>query len=150
MEINNMVSCGTFSISGARTKSITANLSGETPETSQTESESIWREMALKYDLHSITTEQTEKLSQELYNAGEISLFDHAILSFDPDRFSCGSGFLTQADGTGHRDLLSEYEARIDLDEKTGNSQALVNHKRILEYLARLDEAESNLVYITA
>ena len=102
--------------------------------------------MASKYDVRDITTEETSNLSQELYNAGEISLLDHAILSFDPSHIPYGTGFLTQADSTGHRDLISEYETRIDMDKKM--SQSLVNNERVLEYLERLDAAKGNPIHI--
>lgn len=78
--------------------------------------------MASKYDVRNITTEETADLSQQLYDAGEISLLDHAILSFDPDHIPYGSGFLTQEDTTGHRDLILEYEARIRMDQKMGKT----------------------------
>ena len=150
MEINNIVSAEIFSIGHPQTKSNTAKFSFEVSETNQIEPESIWRKMASKYDVRNITTEETANLSQELYNAGEISLLDHAILSFNPSHIPYGSGFLTQADSTGHRDLISEYETRIDMDKKMGNSQSLVNNERVLEYLERLDAAKGNPIHITA
>ena len=150
MEINNIVSAEIFSIGHPQTKSNTAKFSFEVSETNQIEPESIWRKMASKYDIRDITTEETSNLSQELYNAGEISLLDHAILSFNPSHIPYGSGFLTQADSTGHRDLISEYETRIDMDKKMGNSQSLVNNERVLEYLERLDAAKGKPIHITA
>jgi hypothetical protein len=150
VEIKNTVSAGIISIGHPQTKSNTAKSSFESSETNQIEPESIWRKMASKYDVRSITIEETANLSQELYNAGEISLRDHAILSFDPDRIPHGTGFLTQADSTGHRDLISEYETRIDMDKKMGNSLNLVNNERVLEYLERLDAAKGNPIHITA
>lgn len=150
MEINNTVSLRMSSIARTQTKYITEQPPFNNSETSPMESESVWRKMASKYDVRSIATEETANLSQELYDAGEISLLDHAILSFDPDRIPHGTGFLTQGDGAGHRDLILEYEARIDLDKKMGNSQNLANNKRVLEYLKRLDGAEGKPVHIWA
>ena len=149
MEINNIVSAGIFSTGHPQTKSNTAKSSFEVSETNQIELESIWRKMASKYDVRNISTEETTILSQELYNAGEISLFDHAILSFDPTLIPYGTGFLTQADSTGHRDLIVEYETRIDMDKKMSNSQSLVNNERVLEYLERLDAAKRNPIHST-
>jgi len=151
MEINDIVAAGISSIGHAQTKNITGKPSFEISETKQIEPESIWRKIASKYDVRSITTEETANLSQELYNAGELSLLDHAILSFDPDHnIPYGTGFLTQADSTGHRDLISEYETRIDIDKKMGNSQSLVNNERVLEYLERLNGAKGNPIHIKA
>jgi hypothetical protein len=151
MEIDNIVSAGLVSIGRPQTKSDTAKSSFGVSGTNQIEPESIWQKIASKYDVRSITTEETANLSQELYDAGEISLLDHAILSFDPDHnIPYGTGFLTQADSTGHRDLILEYEARIDMNNKMGNSQSLVNNERVLEYIERLDAAKNNPIHITA
>ncbi len=151
MEINYIVPAGISSMGLSQTKRNTTKSSFGVSETNQIEPESIWRRMASKYDVRRITTEETANLSQELYNAGEISLLDHAVLSFDPDRnIPYGTGFLTQADSTGHRDLILEYEARIDLDKKMGNSQSFSNNERILEYLERLDAAKKNPIHIAA
>lgn len=151
MEITNIISAGITSMDHPQTKSNIAKSSFGVSGTNQIEPESIWRKMALKYDVRSITTEETASLSQELYDAGEISLFDHALLSFDPDHsVPYGTGFLTQSDSTGHRDLILEYANRIDMDKKMGNSQSLINNERVLEYLKRLDAAKNNPIHITA
>jgi hypothetical protein len=150
MEINNIVTSGIFSVNYARIKGNDSKSSLEISETNQIEPESIWREIASKYDVHSITAGETADLSQELYNAGEISLFDHAILSFDPSRIPYGTGFLTPADSTGHRDLIAEYEDRIYLDKKMSSGQNIVNDERVLEYLKRIDAAKGNPVHVTA
>ena len=150
MEISNIVSAGISSAGRSPTKNINAQPAVRSSATPSIEPESIWRKMASKYDVRRITTQETASLSQELYKAGEISLLDHAVLSFDPDRIADGTGFLTRADSTGHRDLILEYETRIDLDKKMGNSQNLVNNERILEYLERLDGAKGNPIHIKA
>lgn len=150
MEINNIVSAGIVSVGRPQAKSNASKSSFEASETNQIEPESIWREMALKYDVRNITTEETADLSQKLYESGEISLLDHAILSFDPSHIPYGTGFLTQKDSTGHRDLILEYETRINMDKKMGNSQSLVNDERVLEYIERLDAAKGDPIHITA
>jgi hypothetical protein len=150
MEINSIVSSGLSSISCDKTRSLAAKSSSGIPETNRMESESVWRKTASKYDVRNITAGETEKLSQELYDAGEISLLDHAILSFDPSRSPYGTGFQTPADGTGRRDLVSEYEARVNMDRKMGDSRNLVNDERVLGYLERLDAAKGNPVHVTA
>lgn len=147
MEINN-VSVRTASSYLPQIKSNTAI---EGAKANRTEPESIWRKLASKYDVHSITMEETANLSQELYDAGEISLLDHAILSFNPDlKLPYGTGFLTQADNKGNHDLISEYENRIEINKKMGNRQSLVNNERVLEYLERLATAKKAPINITA
>ncbi len=151
MEIINIVPAGIASMGLSQTKSNATKSSFGVSETNQIEPVSIWRKIASKYDVRSISTEETANLSQELYDAGEISLLDHAVLSFDPDHnIPYGTGFLTQADSTGHRDLISEYETRIDMDKKMSNSRSLVNNERVLEYLERLDAAKKAPIHIVA
>ncbi len=150
MEINNIVSAEIFSIGHPQRKSNIAKSSVEVLEIDQIKPESIWRKMASKYDVRNITTEETANLSQELYDTGEISLLNHAKLSFNPSFIPYGNGFLTQADSTGRRDLILEYETQIDMDKKMGNSQSLVNDERIFEYLERVDAVRGNPIHITA
>lgn len=150
MEINNIVSAGLVSVDYPQIKNDKAKPSSEVSETNKIDTESIWHKIAAKYDVRNITTEETGNLSQELYDAGEISLFDHAILSFDPDHFvQSGTGFLTKADSTGHRDLISEYEARIEMDKKMNDTKNIVNNERILGYLHRLEAAKKQPIHIT-
>ena len=151
MEISNIVSVEIAPAGLSQTKNSAVRPPSGISETNRTEPESIWRIIASKYDVRSITAEETADLSQKLYDAGEISLLDHAILSFDPDHnIPYGTGFLTQADSMGHRDLITEYQARIDLDNKTGNRKNIVNNGRVLSYLERLDAARKAPIHITA
>jgi len=133
MEINNSSLNGIYSIAYSPTKHTAAKSSSDSAKAAQREPESIWRKMVSQYNVRSITIEETARLSQELYNAGEISLGDHAILSLDPSRIPNGSGFLGQADSSGHRDLIAECEARIDMDKKTGNSQSVAHNEGFLD-----------------
>ncbi|MBW2605428.1 MAG: hypothetical protein JRE28_14140 [Deltaproteobacteria bacterium] len=149
MEINNNIFTGISSVAYSQTKNTGAKPSFEIPKATQIEPESIWCKMASTYDVRSMTIEETAHLSQELYDAGEISLSDHAILSFDPSLIPYGTGFLTPADSAGHRNLISEYEARIDMNKKMGDSKSRVHNERVLEYLERLDVAGRNPVRIT-
>ena len=150
MAINNIVSAEIFSIGHPQRKSNIAKSSVEVLEIDQIKPESIWRKMASKYDVRNITTEEIAILSQELYDAGGISLLNHAKLSFDPSLIPYGNGFLTQADSTGHRDLILEYETQIDMDKKMGNNQSLVNNKQVFESLKRLDADRGNPIHIIA
>ena len=149
MEINSAYSLGISFIGNAQTKSISTRSSDEVSQTNKTEPDSIWRKIASKYDVRSITPEETTKLSRELYEAGEISFLDHVILSFPPIRLPEGTSLLTQEDSTGHIDLISEYEARIGMNRKMGDSQSIANHERILGYLERLVAAKGKPINIT-
>ena len=65
---------------------------------------------AQNYNVHSMSLDATISMSQELYDSGNISLMDHAILSFDPGRISGGSTMLTTPDQNGNYDLISEFK----------------------------------------
>jgi hypothetical protein len=107
--------------------------------------ETLWSKLASQYNVRSMTAEETASLSQELYNAGELSLFDHALLSFDPHRVSLSGKTVPD----GRRDLIAQYEARVDLDQRTGNHRNLANDERILGCLKRL-EAGRGPIHLTA
>lgn len=148
MEINSAITSGLAPVAYAKTKGNTAGTAGELTETRQTTSDSIWHQMASQYDVRHITGMETAELSQYLYDAGEISLLDHATLSFNPNHGPSGSGFLTPETSIGHRDLISEYEARIQMDNKAGNDKNLVSNERIFEYLGRLDAAKNSPIHV--
>jgi len=149
MEINRTASAVIFPAASLPTKNLPVKSSSETSRGNPIEAESIWQKMASAYNVRHITAEETADLSQSLYDAGEISLLDHAILSFDPSRIPYGTGFLTEGDNTGHHDLISEYETRMNMDQKTGNRQNLVHDQRVYEYLKRLDAAGESHICIT-
>lgn len=141
MEISNRVSFRMDSTNLIQAKSNTGKNS--VGSTTEIEPGDVWHKVGLKYDIHNITTEETASLSQELYDAGEISLFDHAILSFDPDHnLPYGTGFLTKADNSGRRDLILEYKKIIAMDKNQGDSQSLAHDERIFGYLERLESAK--------
>lgn len=149
MEINRTASAVIFSAAPLPAKNLAVKSCSETSPGNPIEAESIWQKMASAYDVRHITTEETADLSQSLYDAGEISLLDHALLSFDPSRIPYGTGFLTEGDNAGHHDLISEYETRMNMDQETGSKQNLVHDQRIYEYLKRLDAVRESHICIT-
>lgn len=94
---------------------------------------------AQNYNVHSMSLDATISMSQELYDSGNISLKDHAILSFDPSHISGGSSMLTIPDRNGNYDLISEFKSRMELNKKTGDTQSLQNNKQVLDILVKLD-----------
>ena len=141
-----MVSTAYGMTGNSSTTASTSTTKGETKET-----ESIWRRMAAKYNVRDITPEETAEMSLALYEVGAISFTDHALLSFDPDhnQLPGGSGYLTEADINGRRDMISEYEARIELARKMGDdSRSLANMEKILDYLSTLDAARGKPINI--
>ncbi|MCP3940957.1 MAG: hypothetical protein GY710_05685 [Desulfobacteraceae bacterium] len=91
-------------------------------------------------------------MSLELYNAGEISLMDHAQITFKGammDKF--GDTFLTKTDSDGRRDMIAEFEAKVAMDKSpTGNSLSIPGDLRILQHLERLDAARRGPIHVTA
>lgn len=101
---------------------------------------------AQNYNVHSMSLDATVSLSQELYDSGNISLKEHAILSFDPSQMGVGSAMLTAPDNNGNYDLISEFEARMEMNKKLGDTQSLQNNKQVLEVLVKLDALHSGPV----
>lgn len=103
---------------------------------------------AQNYNVHSMSLGATIAMSQELYDSGNISLKDHAILSFDPSHISGGSSMLTTPDRNGNYDLISEFKSRMELNKKLGDTQSLQNNKQVLDILVKLDALHSGPVDI--
>ena len=105
-------------------------------------SEAIWQQLGREYNIHNISHQERAELSQKLYDAGEITLLDHAMLSFDGDNGQLpGISFLTEPNGEGKFDLVDEYNARIEQDKLMNNQTNLVHNERILDILNHLEHA---------
>lgn len=106
---------------------------------------SIWDELSKKYDIHHATFDELCTISYQLYQAKQITLIDHATLSFDPTRIPHGPDakfYFTPADQDGRRDWIAEYTARAEFELKNGNPdgyQYILNHfvRGILSRLER-------------
>lgn len=125
---------------------------------SQNNSLNIWEELSRKYDIRNATYDEVKDISLSLYNAREISLKEHSILTFDFDRASKDiirnssnlgiqvspnfSMYETVANGNGERDWIAEYEARVETDYKFGNLIGYQNKQKVLNILSRLDANE--------
>ncbi len=109
----------------------------------------IWRSLATGIDVHSATLDQLSLVSQGLYDYGQISLLDHATLSFDPAKGALGESadtYLTGqdgADGSGKRDWVAEFEARLTEHMEAGDSASAAVDQRVLGILHRLEAAAS-------
>jgi hypothetical protein len=108
------------------------------------QTDSLWRRLGREYDLRDISIQETAQLSQQLYDGGEISLLDHAILSFDPNCLPWGGDtFLSEANNAGNHDLIAEFSARIELNRKMGDEKSLANNERVFDILQRLEQAKA-------
>jgi len=101
----------------------------------------IWGKLAKEHDIRNASIDELCDITLKLYKAGEISLFDHVLLSFDPSkspqkiRFNI---FLTEANADGKRDWIAEHEARANMHLKRGDMVGYKNRQRVLGILRRL------------
>ena len=100
---------------------------------------SIWKTLSDAYDIHNLTGDQMAELSQTLYDTGEITLRDHASLSFNPPDLAPEQVLLTPPDGEGEVDWIAEYQARIEAAQKNNDTRNLLVNQRIMGYLTRID-----------
>ncbi|MFB5089355.1 hypothetical protein PGC35_19550 [Psychrobacillus sp. PGGUH221] len=118
----------------------------------QANSSNTWEELSGKYDVRKGTFEEITEISQTLYEAGDISLKDHALLTFDYEKsinslkqnatIPISANFdmyETSSNSSGERDWIAEFEARASKDFKYGNLIGYQNKMKILTILQRLD-----------
>ncbi|KJS16441.1 MAG: hypothetical protein VR69_08705 [Peptococcaceae bacterium BRH_c4b] len=112
----------------------------------------IWGELAREYDIRNATFDELCEMSLKLYEAGQISGGEHAILTFDYDKAlqdiksnidlskfpQPASFYLTPASHEGRRDWIAEYEARLEQDSKINPSSCTFDQK-LIQILKRLD-----------
>lgn len=124
----------------------------ETEEsTEQKNSTTLYKGLSDKYDVRNATFGEIVEISNALYEAGEISLKEHAVLTFDYERATNNlkrhaSGYTsvdfdmyeTSANNNGQRDWISEFGARAARDFKFGNLIGYQNNTRVLDILKRL------------
>lgn len=107
----------------------------------------IWKELSNQYDIRNATIDELCDITLKLYKAGEISLFDHAFLSFDLDkalrelriRFNIP---LPKTNIDGKKDWIAEYEARANMHLERGDIVGYKNMQRMLGILRRLQKEQ--------
>ncbi|SNX53882.1 hypothetical protein SAMN05660242_1495 [Thermoanaerobacterium sp. RBIITD] len=101
----------------------------------------VWEKLSEKFNISNASFNDIKYVSSELYKAGQISLLDHGILTFDPSESPQRikpNIFLTQSDSNARMDWIAEYEARANKDLNIGNTTGYLNNKRILNILKQL------------
>lgn len=117
----------------------------------QKDSSAIYEELSSRYDVRNATFGEIVEMSGALYGAGEISLSEHAALTFDYDRASDNlrrhsPGYISEdfnlhetfANSNGQRDWIAEFEARASKNFKFGNILGYESDKKVLDILGRL------------
>lgn len=105
------------------------------------ENADIWSELAAKYDIRNSSFNELCEVSARLYQAGQIYLFDYAMLTFDPDKSTQPVKpdiYITEANAGDKRDWIVEYEARAVKALKMNNKIGSKVIKNILKILERL------------
>lgn len=113
-------------------------------------SQSDFEAIAERWNIHAMTQADLESMSSQLYEAGCISLKEHALLSFDrtkalQDLQDAGlAGEDVTLDGVGidpdgSMDLMAEWKQRLAYREEQGMDAS--NEQAMVELLARLDSA---------
>lgn len=110
----------------------------------------IYGELSSQYDVRNATFEEIVELSKALYEVGEISLAEHATLTFDYGRAtnylqqnapgvpSSFNMYETSADHNGRRDWIAEFEARASKSFQFGNLIGYQSNTKIVELLEGL------------
>ena len=101
----------------------------------------IWSELAEEYDIRNSSFYELCDISTRLYQAGQIYLFDHVMLTYNPNKAKqpVKPGiYLTEESTDGRRDWIIEYQARAAEAMKTNNKIASKVIKNILKILERL------------
>ena len=105
-------------------------------------SNAIWSELKDQYDIRNATFEELSDISSRLYQSGEISLLDHAIMTFDPSKSQQAvNPNINETISTpdGRRDWITEFQSRAYRDLKNNNLQGYTQDKHISDILSRLD-----------
>lgn len=100
-----------------------------------------WGEIARKYDIRNASFSELCDIASELYGSAEISLFEVAVLTFDPSQSPQPirpNMNLTQANHEGRRDWIVEYQERARRDMKIGNTLGYAQNEKVVQLLGRL------------
>lgn len=127
----------------------------ETVATTQKDSSTVFEELSGKYDVRNATFGEVVEISNALYEAGEISLKEHAVLTFDYDRATNNlkrhsPGYIsanfdmyeTSANSNGQRDWIAEFGARASKNFKFGNLIGYQSNMKAIDILQRLNTKE--------
>lgn len=128
----------------ARTGTGAAQQQAASPASGQPQA-SVWRDVGQRYNVRSMTLEDMDAMTGELYQAGAITLLDRAVLSLDPTHLEVDGQplsedaiRLTRADAQGRRDWLAEYQAQRADALARGDAQSAAMDERMLDILGRV------------
>ena len=111
----------------------------------------IFEELASKYDIRNATFEEVKEIGHALYEAGEMTVKQLMMLTFDYDRATQSikmatngqaspnfTMYETAANADGKRDWIAEFTARAAKDRQYGNLVGYANKNEIISILQLL------------
>lgn len=111
----------------------------------------VWEDLSNKYDVKNATFDDIVDIANSLYEAGEISLKEVALMTFDYERAtndlkqrfggasSDFSMFVTEANENGKRNWIEEFKERANKQFGFGNLIGHSNNLNIYNILQKLD-----------
>lgn len=125
---------------------------GIVPRATKTEmkTSNIWDDLSIKYDITSATFNELNEISSTLYELGEISLKEHALLTFDlnraieflkPKTSDISSNFPmypTNANETAEINWINEFQVRADQAFISGNIIGQQAHLNLITILQKI------------
>ena len=116
-------------------------------------SKDIWAELGSKYDIRHATFDELSEIANKLYSAGQISLGDLSIMTFDWKRAAdelrkdhpdvVADLNLVPADSEGRRDWISEFDARAKRAFSQGNNVGYIHNQKLADILRKISLGKS-------
>ncbi|NLE00642.1 MAG: hypothetical protein GX640_12290 [Fibrobacter sp.] len=98
----------------------------------------IWNELSEKYDVCNASFEQLCELSCTLFRAGEISLIEHAIITFYPVNSIQRSEYNSPDSSSSGINWISVFKARLTKELVSGNTAGYRNTGTIIKIIEQL------------
>lgn len=92
-------------------------------------------------DVTAMSVDEMTALSQRLYNEGRITLADHSILSFNPEKGTMNTAygyFTSTPDDSSRLNWIVEFQTRMTIHSIQGDAKAAASDERILNILKGL------------
>lgn len=110
--------------------------------------QTIWQDLGQRYNVRNATFPELCAISLELYSTGNISLIDHAMMTFNFEKAALDlrqtqpqalSDFnLTPVDDYGKRDWIKEFELRANRDFKQNNMKSYIQNQKLAQILRQI------------
>lgn len=160
----------------ATSQSKAQNAEGSSQENeSELSTQDIFRQIAQGTNVRSLSIESMSAVSFQLYDAGQISMMEHSMLSFgsgqdsqsfwdqseddsSDDFFDFDSGIedaansytmRTEPDEDGNIDWIAEFQARLEEHQAAGDEQGASRDQQILNILEKLQAAAQGGLNVT-